>query len=104
MSTRALLNVGFLKPHSVPGDRNHYFRVEDDVWGGFLAGEREYLRRIATTLAHGLDLVGEEPSGPRTRLLNAQLYMTWLAGHHLRLLAEWQQHRDENDAARRDDA
>ncbi|WP_408625998.1 GbsR/MarR family transcriptional regulator, partial [Burkholderia cenocepacia] len=45
MSTRSLLSIGFIKPVSLPGDRSHYFRVEDDVWGSFLAGERESLRR-----------------------------------------------------------
>lgn len=97
MSTRSLMNVGFLKPVSVPGDRSHYFRAEDDVWGGFLAGEREYLRRIESTIAYGLDIVPEGATGPRTRLENAQRYMSWLAGYHAKMLADWQRFRDEQE-------
>ncbi|WP_144721944.1 GbsR/MarR family transcriptional regulator [Agrococcus jejuensis] len=98
MSTRSLMNVGFLKPVSIPGDRSHYFRAEDDVWGGFLAGEREYLRRIETAIAYGLDIVPEGATGPRTRLENAERYMSWLAGYHAKMLADWQRFRDEVDA------
>lgn len=94
MSTRALVNLGFLKRHAIPGDRSHYFRTEDDVWGGFLAGERDYVRRINSTLEFGLDVLPEDAARPRTRLTNALRYMTWLVGHHRAMLAEWQEYRD----------
>ncbi|WP_193753652.1 GbsR/MarR family transcriptional regulator [Microbacterium testaceum] len=99
MSTRALVNLGFLKRHAIPGDRSHYFRTEDDVWGGFLAGERDYVRRINSTLEFGLDVLPEDASRPRTRLTNALRYMTWLVGHHRKMLAEWQEYRDSTLAA-----
>lgn len=101
MSTRALVSAGFLKPHSLPGDRNHYFRAEDDVWGSFLAGEREYLTRLASTIDFGLDILPETTSPPRTRLGNARRYMTWLAGHHRKMLAEWEKYRDAEDTGDR---
>lgn len=94
MSTRALLNVGFIKRHTIPGDRNHYFRTEDDVWGSFLAGERDYVHRTNAIFEYGLDLLPPGPSAPRTRLTNALGYMNWLVGHHRKMLAEWQEYRD----------
>jgi hypothetical protein len=94
MATRALVNVGFIKRHALPGDRSHYFRVEDDVWGAFLSGEREYLRRMKGTVVRGLGLVPDEAAGPRTRLRNAQRYMTWLEGYHRKMLADWEAYRD----------
>ncbi len=94
MSTRALVNVGFIKRHTIPGDRNHYFRTEDDVWGSFLAGERDYVQRTIATLEYGLDVLGDEPSAPRTRLTNARSYLNWLVGHHRKMLAEWHEYRD----------
>jgi hypothetical protein len=104
MATRALVTVGFLKRHSLPGDRAHYFRVEDDVWGTFLSGEREYLRRMKGTVAGGLDLVPAEAAGPRTRLRNAQRYMTWLEGYHRKMLADWEAYRDATDGEPADGA
>ena len=98
MATRALVTVGFLKRHALPGDRAHYFRVEDDVWGTFLSGEREYLRRMKGTVIGGLGLVPADAAGPRTRLRNAQRYMTWLEGYHRKMLADWEAYRDAVDA------
>lgn len=103
MSTRALVSLGFLKPHSLPSDRNRYFRVEEDVWGGFLRGERDYLKRVTTTIDYGLDIVPEEAAGPRTRLNNARRYMVWLAGYHRKMLTDWEAYRDsgvDEDLAR----
>lgn len=104
MATRALVTVGFLKRHALPGDRAHYFRVEDDVWGTFLSGEREYLRRMKGTVIGGLDLVPADAAGPRTRLRNAQRYMTWLEGYHRKMLADWEAYRDAAEAAEAGDA
>lgn len=30
---RALMEAGFIHRHAVRGDRNHYYRVDDDIWG-----------------------------------------------------------------------
>lgn len=97
MSTRALMNLGFIKHHSVPGDRSHHFRTEEDVWGSFLAGERDYLSRISSTIEFGLDTLPDGAEHPRTRLNTARRYMTWLASYHRKMLADWQAYRDSPD-------
>lgn len=97
MATRSLVTVGFLKRHTLPGDRAHYFRVEDDVWGTFLSGEREYLRRMKSVVVGGLDIVPGDAVSPRTRLRNAQRYMTWLEGYHRKMLLDWEQYRDSHE-------
>ena len=85
--------------HTVPGDRRHFFKVEDDVWGSFLAGERWYLTRMAAVIRSGLQMrAGQEP-GPRTRLVNADRYMTWLQSYHRKMLEDWRKYRDQVDAA-----
>ncbi|GAA4623769.1 MULTISPECIES: GbsR/MarR family transcriptional regulator [Cellulomonas] len=91
---RALVDVGFVKRHVVPGDRNHYFKVEDDIWGGFLAGERGYLVRLSEAIALGFAAVDDDADGPQRRLTNARNYMHWLAGYHRKMLADWQAYRD----------
>ncbi|HEY0188745.1 MAG TPA: MarR family transcriptional regulator [Cellulomonas sp.] len=92
-ATRRLIEVGFVKRHVVPGDRNHYFRVEDDIWGSFLAGERAYLRRLGQVIEDGF-AAAEQADGPRRRLANAQHYMEWLSGYHRKMLTDWQIYRD----------
>ncbi|WP_235929457.1 GbsR/MarR family transcriptional regulator [Cellulomonas citrea] len=122
-STRQLVDVGFLKRHVIPGDRNHYFRVEDDIWGSFLGGERHYLQRLQDVIDTGFAVIpgataGGEPTtpsdaqpdataptaehpdaGPLLRLTNARLYITWLTGYQRRMLADWQAYRDAAHAA-----
>lgn len=93
-ATRRLVEVGFVKRHVVPGDRNHYFRAEDDVWGSFLAGERYYLARLGKVIEDGVAATPPDAAGPRRRLANAQHYMEWLSGYHRKMLTDWQVYRD----------
>lgn len=97
MSTRALADVGFITRHTLPGDRRHYYRAEDDVWGAFLKGERDYLRRLGAVLHSGLSLPPGRELGPRTRLRNGQLYMQWIEERHRRLAEDWRAYRDQLD-------
>lgn len=93
-STRRLATLGFLRPHSIPGDRNHYFRTDEDVWGSFLAGERNGFTRLAKSIDSGLDVVPEGPSRARTRLRTARHYMDWIMSYHRKMLADWEEYRD----------
>jgi hypothetical protein len=95
--TRRLVEVGFVKRHSVLGDRQHYFRVEDDIWGSFLAGERAYLDHLGQVIDDGLAIAGDA-EGPHKRLVNARNYMEWLAGYHRKMLADWEAYRDAQAA------
>lgn len=92
-ATRRLVEIGFIQRHAVPGDRNHYFRVEDDIWGSWLASERAYLPRLQRVIDEGLAASGAG-DGPRLRLSTARHYMEWLAGYHRKMLADWEAYRD----------
>ncbi|RMI13967.1 GbsR/MarR family transcriptional regulator [Cellulomonas triticagri] len=93
-ATRRLVEVGFIQRHPVPGDRNHYFRVEDDIWGRWLESERAYLPRLQRVLDEGLAASGDPTQGPHRRLRNARNYMEWLAGYHRKMLTDWEAYRD----------
>ena len=102
MSTRRLVDSGFIARHVVPGDRSHYFRAEDDIWGSWLAGERRYLDRQRVTIEQGLavlDPADERDEEVRHRLVNGRDYMTWVSRYHRKMLAEWQEYRDSTLAA-----
>ncbi|RLL65957.1 transposase [Streptomyces sp. Z26] len=89
LATRRLAEAGFLKRHAVPGERSRYFRVDDDVWGGFLAGERRYLDQQQRLAERALALLGPDEEAPRRRLRNMRDYMRWVQGGHRDLLARW---------------
>lgn len=105
MATRRLVDSGFVKRHVVPGERAHYFRAENDVWGSWLAGERKYLDRQRDVIARGLAIVehgghtadGDVDAGVRERLTNGRDYMQWLAGHHRKMLVDWEAFKAARD-------
>ncbi|MGW4032990.1 transposase [Streptomyces sp. NPDC004838] len=106
LATRRLVEAGFIRRHAVPGKRSHYFRVDDDVWGSFLAGERRYLARQEQLAEQALALLGPEEETPRRRLGNMRDYMRWVQGSHHDLLTQWKAYRAQTAAPgdRQDDS
>ncbi|KQO62998.1 GbsR/MarR family transcriptional regulator [Curtobacterium sp. Leaf261] len=101
MSTRRLVDSGFIKRHMVPGERSHYFRAESDVWGSWLATERRYLGRQRDVIARGLSAI-EDSTDPadhavQQRLVNGRDYMTWLQSHHHKMLEDWEAFKAARD-------
>ncbi|MDQ0779571.1 DNA-binding transcriptional regulator GbsR (MarR family)/transposase [Streptomyces aurantiacus] len=95
LATRRLVEAGFIRRHAVPGERSHYFRADDDVWGSFLAGERRHLNRQEQLAERALALLGPEEEAPRRRLGNMRDYMRWLRDGHHELLAQWRTYRSQ---------
>ncbi|MGU3411645.1 GbsR/MarR family transcriptional regulator [Microbacterium sp. M1A1_1b] len=106
MATRRLVDSGFVKRHTVPGERSHYFRAETDVWGSWLASERKYLDRQRDVIARGLAVVeqdgrtadGDVDAPVRERLRNGRDYMQWLHGHHRKMLEDWEAFKADRDS------
>lgn len=97
-TTRRLTEAGFIKRHAIAGDRSHYFRTENDVWGSWLAGERRFLEKERELLEQGLALVGPEDSSARERFINGRDYMTWIISYHRKMLADWEAVKVARDA------
>ncbi|AXK35008.1 hypothetical protein DVA86_22535 [Streptomyces armeniacus] len=104
LATRRLAEAGFLKRHAVPGERSRYFRVDDDVWGSFLAGERRYLDQQQHLAEQALALLGPDEEAPRRRLRNMRDYMRWIRGSHRDLLARWRAYQRESLQSPTDDS
>ncbi len=96
MATRHLEEVGFIQRHVVPGERVHRFRVEDDVWGSWLAREHTYLDRLRAVLERGLSRLGDDADRPRRRLDTGRAYHEWLAGYHRKMRDDWQAYKREH--------
>ncbi len=103
-TTRQLIESGFIARHAIPGDRSHYFTVDDDIWGTFLAGERRYLDRQRALFSELLPDVPADLDGPRRRLRNARNYMEWLARYHRKMLADWKIYNETHGDAADDPA
>lgn len=103
MATRHLEEVGFIQRHVVPGERVHRFRVEDDVWGSWLAREHTYLDRLRGVLERGLARLGDDADRPRRRLDTGRAYHEWLAGYHRKMRDDWQAYKREHGLDEGDD-
>jgi hypothetical protein len=93
-ATRRLVEVGFIKRHVVPGDRSHYFKADDDLWGYFLSRERRGLLRQRDLFNDALEGGTVVDPRARLRLTNARNYMEWLYDYNRVMLSDWQEYRD----------
>jgi DNA-binding transcriptional regulator GbsR (MarR family) len=102
MSTRRLVDEGFAKRRIIPGDRNHYFCADEDVWGTWLASERRYIDRQRDNMQRGMDVVedSDDPGDQMAfrRVRNGRDYMKWLREYHYYMLEEWQEYKAKRDA------
>lgn len=99
MATRRLIDTNFIRRHSVPGDRSHYFMANEDPWGTFLANERRYFDREISVLNAGLEWIAPEESNARVRLLNGRDYLEWVQDYHHKMLADWREHKRARQSA-----
>lgn len=98
MATRRLLTTNFIRRHSVPGDRSHYFRAEEDPWGSFLSTEKNHFDREIEVIELALNSLGPAEHSARTRLTNGRDYLHWIHGYHHKMLADWEAHKRERDS------
>lgn len=92
-ATRRLAEVGFIRKVTQVGRRGHFFRVEDDMWGAFLAGERSYLDKRRSFAQRVLDELGPDDEAPRTRVQDMRDHLRWLSTYHRRMVEDWEQFR-----------
>lgn len=93
VAVRTLTAQGFIKRRVIPGDRNHYFHAEEDVWASFLQKERDYLPQMRRALLLGLEALPPTAEAARKRLTIAIDYHSWIAQRQLDLAREWAEHR-----------
>ncbi|GAB3633052.1 hypothetical protein GCM10027421_24050 [Microbacterium shaanxiense] len=98
MATRRLIDTNYIRRHSVPGDRSHYFKAEEDPWGSFLANERRYFDRHIASIDSALSWLGPEEAEARIRLTNGRDYLEWIQEYHHKMLADWREHKRARDA------
>jgi DNA-binding transcriptional regulator GbsR (MarR family) len=101
MSTRRLKEWGFIEQVAVAGERSHFFRAGDDVWGTFLLSEDKAYRkakRLAERVLVHLDADGDVT--PRARFENMRDYHEWLEEHHKLLSQRWEDYKSQKQAER----
>jgi DNA-binding transcriptional regulator GbsR (MarR family) len=96
MSTRRLKEWGFIRQVAVTGERSHFFRAEDDVWGTFLLSEDKALHKAQRLAERVLDhLDADRDASPRARFENMRDYHEWLITHHKLLSQQWEDYKSQ---------
>ena len=103
MATRRLLDTQFIRRHSVPGDRAHYFQAEEDPWGSFLSNERRYFDREIRVIEGALKQLKPYEADARVRLTNGRDYLRWVMEYHHKMLGDWEAHKRERDSRAEED-
>jgi DNA-binding transcriptional regulator GbsR (MarR family) len=101
MATSRLKEWGFIEQVAVAGERSHYFRAGDDVWGTFLASEDKAYRKarhLAERVLDNLDSDGDDQ--PRERFENMRDYHEWLEEHHKQLSQQWEAFKRQKRVSR----
>jgi DNA-binding transcriptional regulator GbsR (MarR family) len=98
MSTRRLVDTRFIRQHSIPGDRRHYFKAEDDPWGSFLSNEHRFFDREIATIDQAIAGLRPDEQAARRRLTNGRDYLIWIADYHNKMLLDWETHKRERAA------
>jgi DNA-binding transcriptional regulator GbsR (MarR family) len=94
---RRLTDLGFVR--QVPtANRARSYTMDEDVWGGFLRNERDYLKRQHELAQSALDALPHLDERSRHRLVNMRDYMSWLDGYHDVLSEQWERTKAERDA------
>lgn len=98
MATRRLLDTNYIRRHSLPGDRSHYFKADEDPWGSFLANERRYFGRQIEALDAALRWLKPEEGEARIRVMNGRDYLEWIDEYHNKMLGDWREYKRARDA------
>lgn len=102
MATRRLIDTNFIRRHSIPGDRSHYFMAEEDPWGSFLANERRYFEREIRSLDTALKWLSPTETDAQVRMRNGRDYLEWVQDYHHKMLSDWHEHKRARDAGEED--
>lgn len=92
-ATRMLKDLGFVRQIAVPGERSHFYRVDDDIWGTFLAQEGKLYRRTSQFAERALAVLGDDEREARTRFENMRDYHEWLETHRKLVLESWEHYK-----------
>lgn len=89
---RYLLSIGMISRESLPGSRQHHYRVPDDVFDQMLVIEQRQLGRYARMLREAADLAGPGSLAGR-RIADSADYMEFLRDEMLAMTTRWHEHR-----------
>jgi predicted transcriptional regulator len=89
---RYLIQLGLVHKERVPGSRQDYYRMPDDVWSDMFRLRDQVMQRWAALVREGIELVGPDtPAG--ARLAEHATFFDFVSGEMPGVLKRWAEYR-----------
>ncbi|TVR43814.1 MAG: hypothetical protein EA394_00785 [Bacteroidia bacterium] len=91
---KALVNVEFVKPHTLPGDRKTYYMLSPDIdWRGYIIRRFENIRTMNDHFKKGLSL-RVNPKDQVSKWLSGTVeFYDWLLKEYPGFMDQWQEEK-----------
>ena len=94
---RYLIQVGLVHKERVPGSRQDYYRMPDDVWSDMFRLRDQVMQRWAALVREGIELLGPDtPAG--ARLAEHATFFDFVSGEMPGVLKRWAEYQAGNQA------
>lgn len=94
---KSLVNIKFIKPTTIPGDRKTYYLLNPDLnWESYLEKRLEMLQIMLQLFRKGISLRVNKKDRPAVWLLEAIQFYEWIGREYPRLLKEYKDARQSS--------
>ena len=95
MATQLLLRIGYVERISLPGERRHFYRLRPNFLEDVMLERSEHILRHRLLFEAGINLLRNEPMEVKSRLIELQAYLDFIADELPGLSERWRNRRDE---------
>lgn len=91
-TTKQLINVGFLQPVSLPGDRKTYFRLNKIEVGKILESRIQFFNKFSEMISKGGSLRKKEDD-LSDWLIETSTFYDWVGGEIKEIISKWESNK-----------
>jgi DNA-binding transcriptional regulator GbsR (MarR family) len=96
-NVRALINIKFIKPVTLPGDRKTYYSLSPDIpWSELLREKMQELVAVRKHFDKGLELRMNKSDKQSLWLANASEFYGWMSEEFPLILDRWEEHKQNH--------
>jgi len=95
MSTQLLMRMNFVERISLPGQRRHFYRLQENLWNNFLSEVVSHINKEREVVMDGLVALEGEPVEMKRRLIEMLVVSDFVLEEWPGLVSRWELRRGE---------
>ena len=95
MSTQLLIRLDVVERISLPGQRRHFYRLQENLWSDYLSKVASHVNREREVVMDGLAALEGEPVEMKRRLIEMLVVSDFVLEEWPGLVSRWETRRDE---------